>query len=108
LRIAEEQSPIIVLTTLGTGADADGLARTLVDEGLAACVNILPVMRSVYRWQGAVHHDDERQLVIKTTAGRLEALAARIAALHPYELPEWLVISAEASGPYSKWLVGED
>jgi len=108
LRIAEGQRPIVVLTTLGAGENADGLARTLVDEGLAACVNVLPVMRSVYRWQGAVHHDDERQLVIKTTAGRLEALEARMSALHPYELPEWLVISADASEPYSKWLAGED
>ena len=105
MRIAEGRTPIIVLTTLGSAADAEGLARTLVDEGLAACVNILPVMRSVYRWQSAVHHDDERQLVIKTTTERLAALEARIKALHPYELPEWLVISADASEAYAQWLV---
>ena len=94
----------IVLTTLGAGADAEGLARTLVDEGLAACVNVLPVMRSVYRWQGAVHHDDERQLVIKTTDDRLASLETRVRALHPYELPEWLVVKAEAGAAYLAWL----
>ena len=98
--------PLIVLTTLGPAANAEGLARTLVEEGLAACVNILPVMRSVYRWQGGVHHDDEQQLVIKTTADRLGALEARVKAQHPYELPEWLVISADASESYSNWLTG--
>lgn len=97
---------VIVLTTLGANADAEGLARVLVTEGLAACVNILPVMRSVYRWQGAIHTDDERQLVIKTTAERLDALETRVQALHPYELPEWLVISADASDRYSDWLAG--
>jgi periplasmic divalent cation tolerance protein len=96
----------IVLTTIGATADAEGLARTLVDEGLAACVNVLPVMRSVYCWQGAVHHDDERQLVIKTTADRLAALEARVRELHPYELPEWLILSAEGSQQYVEWLVG--
>jgi periplasmic divalent cation tolerance protein len=107
LRIADfGLGTVIVLTTLGANADAEGLARVLVTEGLAACVNILPVMRSVYRWQGAIHTDDERQLVIKTTAERLDALETRVQALHPYELPEWLVISADASDRYSDWLAG--
>ncbi len=96
----------VVLTTIGAGADAEGLATTLVDEGLAACVNILPPMRSVYRWQGAVQHDDERQLVIKTTDDRLEALEARVKGLHPYELPEWLVLTADGSERYLAWLAG--
>jgi len=96
----------IVLTTIGTSADTEALARTLVEEGLAACVNILPAMRSVYRWQGAIHHDDERQLVIKTTDDKLTALELRVKALHPYELPEWLVVNAEAGVRYFEWLSG--
>ena len=95
-----------MLTTLGAGENADGLARTLVDEGLAACVNVLPVMRSVYRWQGAVHHDDERQLVIKTTAAKVSALESRLIALHPYDVPEFMVLSvAQGSAPYLSWIV---
>lgn len=94
----------MVLTTLGVQADATAFARVLVEERLAACVNVLPVMTSVYRWQGAVAQDDERQLVIKTTSDRIPALQARLQELHPYELPEFLVIGVEGSRRYSEWL----
>lgn len=98
---------VIVLTTLGVGTDAAVMARTLVEERLAACVNVLPVMTSVYRWQGRVEDDQERQLVIKTTHDRLEALAERLRHLHPYEVPEFLVLSASGgSEAYLRW-VGE-
>ena len=90
---------ILVLTTLGADADAAALARTLVDERLAACVNVLPVMTSIYRWKGSVEQDREQQLLIKTTAGRVVALAARLRGLHPYELPEFIVLDAEAQLP---------
>ncbi len=81
------------------------LAQTLVDEHLAACVNVLPPMQSIYRWQGQVHVDDERQLVIKTSSDRVEALQLRLRALHPYELPEFLVIEvAGGSQAYLDWL----
>ena len=97
----------IVLTTIGADADAAALGRALVDERLAACVNVLPVMTSIYRWHGRVEQDREQQIVIKTTAGRLRALEARLRQLHPYELPEFLVLvpggGAEA---YLAW-VGE-
>jgi len=96
----------IVLTTLGAGADAAAIARTLIDERLAACVNILPVMTSVYRWQGKVEQDQEQQMVIKTGTDRLADLQARLRQLHPYELPEFLVLSASGSEAYSAW-VGE-
>ena len=91
----------IVLTTLGADADAATLARTLVEERLAACVNMLPPMTSVYRWQGKVEQDREQQMVIKTTADRVAALQTRLRQLHPYELPEFLVLDAERVGGLS-------
>ena len=96
---------VIVLTTVGAAFDVASLARTLVDEHLAACVNVLPPMQSIYRWQGQVHVDDERQLVIKTSAARVAALQLRVAALHPYDVPEFLVIEvAGGSQAYLDWL----
>jgi periplasmic divalent cation tolerance protein len=96
----------IVLTTLGADADAATIARTLIDERLAACVNILPPMTSVFRWQGKVEQDREQQIVIKTAQDRVRALQARLRQLHPYELPEFLVLDATASDAYFAW-VGE-
>jgi periplasmic divalent cation tolerance protein len=96
----------IVLTTIGADADGATLARTLVEERLAACVNLLPPMTSVYRWQGKVEQDREQQIVIKTTADRVPALQSRLRQLHPYELPEFLVIDATGSEAYLAW-VGE-
>ena len=95
----------IVLTTLGADADAAALARTLVEEGLAACVNVLPPMTSVYRWRGTVEQDREQQLVIKTAVARLGDLEARLKALHPYELPEFLILPvAGGSSAYLAWV----
>lgn len=97
-------APVVVLTTLGTGTDAVELARTLVEEGLAACVNVLPPMQSVYRWKGAVEVDTEQQVVIKTTLANVPALETRLGALHPYELPEFLVLTAQGSAAYLQWI----
>lgn len=94
----------IVLTTLAADANAADLARTLVEERLAACVNILPAMTSIYRWKGEIEQDREQQLVIKTSAGTIEALRARLRELHPYELPEFLVLRAAASSAYLTWI----
>jgi periplasmic divalent cation tolerance protein len=94
----------IVLTTLGADADAAAIARTLIDERLAACVNILPPMVSVYRWQGNVEQDREQQIVIKTAADRVAALQARLSQLHPYDLPEFLVLDASSSEAYLAWV----
>lgn len=99
-----DRSPVIVLTTLGATADADGLARTLVTERLAACVNVLPAMTSFYWWKGTIEEDAERQLVIKTTRDRVEAIEARFRELHPYELPEFVILDAGASAAYLEWL----
>lgn len=98
---------VIVLTTI-TDERADEVASSLVTERLAACVNVHGPMRSVYRWKGAVETEPERQLVIKTTASRLDALQARLAAIHPYELPEFVVIRPErASRGYEEWVRAE-
>lgn len=103
---------VVVLTTLPAAHDAAALARTLVDERLAACVNVLPEMQSTYRWEGRVHQEAERQLVIKTTRDRIGRLQHRLGSLHPYDVPEFLVLSvADASKTYGGWLrdaVGED
>ncbi len=98
---------VVVLTTLPAGADAAAFARTLVDDRLAACVTVLGATRAVYRWEGAVHEDDEQQVVIKTTAARVEALDARVRALHPYAVPEFLVLPvAGGSAAYLAWVGG--
>jgi periplasmic divalent cation tolerance protein len=99
---------ILVLTTMPDDDRADALARALVDERLAACVNVHSPMTSVYRWKGHVERDPERQLVIKTTRDRLAALEARLRALHPYELPEFIVVPVDdGSAPYLQWVADE-
>lgn len=98
-------SVVLVLTTIAAEADGAAFARTLVDERLAACVNVLPAMTSVYRWKGQVEQDREQQMVIKTTADQLSALEARVRELHAYELPEFVVITAdEGSAAYLAWV----
>ena len=99
-----DQGVALVLTTIGGDADATILARTLVEERLAACVNVLPVMTSTYRWKGAIEQEREQQMVIKTTADRLTALERRLRDLHPYELSEFLVLSSDASSAYRAWV----
>ena len=96
---------VLVLTTFPADGDAEGLARALVDERLAACVNILPPMRSIYTWKGAIELASERQLLIKTATHRVKDLETRLKALHPYDLPEFLVISVlEGSSDYLSWV----
>jgi periplasmic divalent cation tolerance protein len=96
---------VIVLTTVPATHDADALARILVDERLAACVAIHPPMRSVYRWEGQVEEASERQLLIKTIRARVAALQTRLHDLHPYELPEFLVVPVQdGSDAYLRWL----
>ena len=95
----------LVLTTIAAEADGAAFARALVEDRLAACVNVLPAMTSVYRWQGQVEQDREQQLVIKTTMDRVPAVEARVRELHTYELPEFLVIAADdGAAAYLAWL----
>ncbi len=96
---------VLMLTTWPDDRDPGTLARTLVDERLAACVSVLEPMVSVYRWQGAVEQSAERQVIIKTTAAQVDAVAERLAALHPYDVPELLVLSIEkGSEKYLAWM----
>jgi periplasmic divalent cation tolerance protein len=100
-----ESDYVIVLTTLPVDQDADRFAEVLVRERLAACVNVLPPMRSIYTWQGAVESADERQVAIKTARTRVSELEARIKALHPYDVPEFVVLPiAAGSLEYLSWL----
>ena len=96
---------LVCLSTCPDAATAEAIATALVHESLAACVNQLPGVRSTYRWQGAVHTDEEVLLVIKTTAGRLPALRERLLALHPYELPELIALPVtDGHAPYLDWV----
>lgn len=95
---------VVVLTTFPADADVDAFASALVGERLAACVNVFPV-RSVYRWQGTIEHADERQLLIKTTAERVAVLQERLKALHPYQVPELVVLPVSTGGDdYLSWV----
>jgi periplasmic divalent cation tolerance protein len=95
----------VVLTTAPSASVAARLARALVKERLAACVNLVPGVRSFYRWQGRVEDAREVLLIVKTRADRCAALAARIQALHPYQLPEVLELAADGgSAAYLDWV----
>jgi periplasmic divalent cation tolerance protein len=96
---------LIALTTCPSPESADTLATTLVGEGLAACVTQLPGVQSTYLWQGKLQTDREIQLVIKTTQQQWPTLAARLTALHPYEVPELIAIPVCAgSQSYLDWV----
>ena len=103
------QTPVAaVLLCLSTCPDADAaarIARTLVEERLAACVNQVPGVASTYRWQGAIHDETEVLLLIKTTRERFDALRTRLVELHPYELPELIALDlADGHAPYLDWM----
>ena len=97
---------VIVLTTAPDDERAEAWARTLVEERLAACVNVHRSMISFYRWKGIVERDAERQVVIKTTRERVAAVRERLRELHSYELPEFVVLTvADGSDEYLKWVI---
>ena len=96
---------LLVLTTLATAEDADRLAGALVERRLCASVSVLPPVRSVYRWKGAVEPEDERILLMKTRVDRWPALRDAVLAMHPYEVPELVAVPIEAGSPaYLEWL----
>jgi periplasmic divalent cation tolerance protein len=102
---ADHPSPIIVYLTFPHMAEAERVAQALVAEELAACVNLLPKMKSVYRWQGAIETAEEVVGLAKTSALRFAALSARVKALHSYETPciiAWPICQGEAS--YLAWI----
>ena len=97
---------VIVLTTAPDDDRAEAWARMLVEERLAACVNVHGPMISFYRWKGMVEREAERQVVIKTTRERVAALRVRLGELHSYELPEFVVLTVDnGSDEYLKWVV---
>jgi periplasmic divalent cation tolerance protein len=99
---------VIILTTVPDVERGAAIARMLVEERLAACVNVCAAMTSFYRWKGAIERADEHQLVIKATRDRIGAIEARIKELHPYEVPELLVLPVTDGGAaYVAWVIQE-
>lgn len=98
--------PVIVLTTAGLDFDARALAHTLVELRLAACVNIVPRIDSIYWWEGKVTDDGEQLLIIKTADERIAALREELFRRHPYSVPEFVVLPiGETSDAYGAWLL---
>lgn len=98
----------LVLTTCPDEEVAVRIARALVEERLAACGNVVSGVTSVYRWQGAITEAGEWLLLLKAPAARVEALAARLEELHPYDVPEILVLEIErGAGAYLQWVLEE-
>ncbi|MGH7831897.1 MAG: divalent-cation tolerance protein CutA [Candidatus Binatia bacterium] len=96
---------IVVYVTVGSADEGERLAHTLVEERLAACVNRVGPVRSVYRWQGKVEQSDEELLIIKTKRELFERLQTRVQELHSYSVPEILALPVlQGSEPYLKWL----
>ena len=101
-------SVLLAYSSCPDAASAEAIARALVAERLAACVNQLPGLRSTYRWQGQLEQASEVLLLIKTTSDRLDAMTARLRDLHPYELPEFIAVEVRAGLPaYLDWVTAQ-
>ena len=102
---SSQDPAMLVFTTAATEEEAGRIAHLLVEERLAACVNLVPAVQSIYRWQGAVETDSEVLLIIKTAASRIERLEQTILAHHSYQVPEFLVLPVPSgSERYLDWL----
>jgi len=100
-------SVIVVFSTFPSEDKAADITRTLVNEGHAACANLVPHVRSIYRWQGELCDERETLAILKTTRERFAALRDRLVALHPYEVPEVIALPVEAGHPpYLDWVAG--
>ena len=97
----------VVLTTLPSREAAETIALALVEARLAACVQLVDGLRSIYRWEGRIDESAEVQLIAKTTPAAAPALIVRLRALHPYDVPEILTLEATASAAYAAWLRDE-
>jgi len=98
---------VVVLVTTPSAEAADRIARPLVDERLAACVNVVGPIRSLYRWDGAVQEDTEHLLIVKTRRALLDRVDARVRALHEYEVPEVVALPVSGgSAAYLAWILG--
>ena len=102
------QDVLLVLTNVPDDASAHIIARNVVESRLAACVNVLPAVRSVYQWQGKVEEATEVTMLIKSTQDRYADLEAAIKAMHPYDVPEIIAVSVAAGLPaYLNWVLSE-
>ena len=108
-RVIDPSSPVyLAWSTCPDEGTARRIATRLVEERLAACVNVVPEITSIYRWQGALETASECLLIIKTRGERLAVLEQRLVELHPYELPEFVAVAVEGgSAAYLEWLVEE-
>ena len=98
-------SRLVVLCTVGKAEDAEWIAREVVERRLAACVNVVPAITSIYRWRGEVEKNEEILLVMKTRSERFEALREAIVSMHSSEVPEVIALAIEAGHPpYLAWL----
>jgi periplasmic divalent cation tolerance protein len=96
---------VVVLVTVPSPEAGADIARALVEEGLAACGNVVPGVRSIYRWAGQIHDDAEALVLLKTERRLVRALKDRLPALHPYQVPELLVLPVEDGlAPYLAWI----
>ncbi len=96
---------MLVFTTLPNSDKAADLARALVEERLAACANLIPAIRSIYRWEGKLQDENEVLVLLKTRSENVERLKARILELHPYEVPEVLAVPVESGyQAYLDWI----
>ncbi len=103
--VSKEDGPIVVLVTVPDESTAALIGRTLVEEHLAACANLVGPIRSIYRWQGAVEDAAEHLMLIKTRASHCAAVQARIQQLHPYEVPEIIALEIKEGLPqYLDWI----
>ena len=102
----DPETAVVVMTALPDPAAADRVAETLIEERLAACVTRIPGVRSTYRWKGSTEHTEEVLVLIKTRAVLAPVLCERLVAVHPYEVPEVLVLPAGGGyGAYMDWIV---
>ena len=101
----DEPEPVVILITFPSDGDVTAFASALVRHGEAACVSVLPEVESVYRWDGAIERARERQLIVKTTLDMVDPLQRRVAGLHPYDTPEFLVLRvAGGEERYLAWI----
>lgn len=104
----DEPTTVVVLTTMPDEDAAESLAARLVEERSIACANIVPRVTSIYRWDGEIRRDSEVLVVMKTTVGQADALQSRVEMLHPYDVPEVLVLPVVGGhAPYLEWVASE-
>jgi len=104
--MTDESRAVVVLVTAPSADEAARMGRVLVDERLAACVNVVGPIRSIYRWEAKIEDEQEHLMLVKARRTDVDAIAARVRALHPYDVPEVIALDVTAgSAPYLQWLL---